>query len=241
VPPNDWTWVIQTGIVAAILGVIVVACVIAWSTVSRQRARRRGEAQRRTAQVQRWANGVHTMQAVSAALMDFEADIESIYFTRPLLGDVNEPATAAFYTAYTDAQALHTEAIPTDDYQITAFVTAAAAAQRAFAVADDNARSKARIGVMNGGRQLAEAEKRRMELARKLLAQALHPSSTTELAGTAHAKALGILDAIGLAVPERLAGRALRSLEALHQPELSVGSSTWVSTGPGAVIAMPSA
>jgi hypothetical protein len=67
-------------------------------------------------------------------------------FQRPLLADVNEPATAAFYSAYSAAQALHTPAIPSDEDAITAFVAAASSAQRAFESADANARSKAQRG-----------------------------------------------------------------------------------------------
>jgi hypothetical protein len=62
--------------------------------------------------------GVTILEITSANLMEFKSEVGSVYVTRPLLADVNEPVTARFYTAYAEAQALHTEMAPTDDEQI---------------------------------------------------------------------------------------------------------------------------
>ncbi|WP_102145697.1 hypothetical protein [Mycobacterium hubeiense] len=159
--------------------------------------------------------------SVSERLWDFESDPESAYFTRPLLADVTEPDSAQFYSAYAKAQALHTEMVPLDDESIAAFVTAAGEAERAFGVADENARRKARLGVVSGGRVLTIDEKRKLGQARKLMAQALDTANTAEAAALAHAKATGLLDEIGVVVPERLATAVVHQIEATHRAALT--------------------
>lgn len=156
--------------------------------------------------------------------MEFESDVESVYFTRPLLADVTEPLSGVFYTAYGDALSLQIETTPTDDDQISAFVTAANAAQRAFTAANDNALRKARLGVVHGDRKLTPEEKRKLGQARNLVAQALDHANTPELATTAHSKAQELLDEVGVIVPERLATSVVRSIETLHQSALTAGA-----------------
>lgn len=226
--PTDWTWVLQALVALVILAAIVGIGLAAWSVLSRRRASRRAAAEVRRTQLQRWANGVTALDVTSAHLMEFESDVEAVYFTRPLLADVDEPATATFYTAFAEANALHTEAVPTNDEQINAFVIAAAAAARAFGLADENARRKGRLGVIHGGRALTGDEKRKLGQARKLMAQALDPANTPDFAQTAQAKAQAVLDEVGLVIPERLTAEVTRSIEALHMPALSAGTSVAV-------------
>lgn len=97
---------------------------------------------RRADQRRRWQSATATLDDIASAIMAFELDPHSPD-TRPLLGDVNEPATAHFYAAYTTAQNLRTPAIPGDEQTITAFTSAVTHARRAFEAADLNARRKA--------------------------------------------------------------------------------------------------
>lgn len=221
------SWLVPIGVaaagLAAVAGLIGLGILIA-RIITRSKAARRQAQQRRKAQLQRWAAGEKTLNATSAALMEFESDVESVYFTRPLLADVTEPLSAAFYTAYSDALSLQIDTVPTDDDQIAAFVTAANAAHRAFTAANDSALRKARRGVVHGDRTLTDAETRKLGQARKLFAQALDPANTTEGAAAAHSKAQELLDEVGLIVPDRLATTVVRSIEALHQPALTAGA-----------------
>lgn len=188
------------------------------------RARSRAAAKRRD-QVQRWAQGVKALNAASDALiafeMEFENKPEAAYFDRPLLADVNEPATARFYTAYGEAQALRTDTVPTDDQRIADFLKAAQEALHAFGIADENARRKARIGVVNGDKYLSTGEKRKLDQARKLLAQAMDPAASSSEASAAHAKALELLDSIGVVIPEKLATKGFRAIEQRRQLALT--------------------
>lgn len=218
------SWLVPMGIAAAGIAALIGLSIVIARIIAGRRTARRQATQRRAAQLQRWAAGEKALTATSAALMEFESDVESVYFTRPLLADVTEPLSAAFYTAYSDALSLQLDTVPTDDDQIAAFVTAANAAHRAFTAANDSALRKARCGVVHGDRELTPAEARKLGQARKLFAQALDPANTTEAAATAHSKAQDLLDEVGLIVPERLASTVVRSIEALHQPALTAGA-----------------
>ncbi|WP_142386871.1 hypothetical protein [Mycobacterium hubeiense] len=223
-PPTDWTWLIQAAAVIAIVAVALGLAYLLWMGLSRLRA---ATAARR-AQRQRWADSLAILDSTSTLLGEFECDIESVYFTRPLLADVNEPATAKFHAAYADALALRSDSAPTDDELITAFARAAAAAAYAFGLADENARRKGRIGVIHGNRQLNGDEKRKLDQARKLMAQAMDPATPSDNARQAQAKAREFLDQIGLVVPERLTAKAIQSIEALHKPALAAGAAASV-------------
>lgn len=220
-PAIDWSFLLPTAGALAAAAALIGVIYLATHAITTRRQRRDVAAAARTAQLQRWSIGERAIQETSTQLMDFENNPESVYFTRPLLADVTEPDTAAFYTAFTEARSLHVETAPTDDEQITAFVTAATAAQRAFTVANDNALRKARRGVIHGGRKLTEHETRKLGQARKLLAHALDPANTPELANQAHAKAQDLIDEVGLIIPERLTATTMRSIEALHTIALS--------------------
>ncbi len=218
---SAWT---VLAVIGAVLGSVLAmsgAGFYLWRSVSRHRSASREARERRSAQLERWSKGVKAVASVSERLWDFESDPESAYFTRPLLADVTEPDSAQFYSAYAKAQALHTEMVPLDDESIAAFVTAAGEAERAFGVADENARRKARLGVVSGGRVLTIDEKRKLGQARKLMAQALDTANTAEAAALAHAKATGLLDEIGVVVPERLATAVVHQIEATHRAALT--------------------
>lgn len=220
----NWTVVAIIGVAVLFVVALIFAAFYLWRSVSRHRSAAQEARDRREAQLQRWAKGVKAVESVSDKLWEFESDPESVYFTRPLLADVTEPDSARFYTAYAKVQGLQTETVPLDDDLIGDFVTAAAEAERAFGVADDSARRKARSGVVAGGRVLTPEESRKLGQARKLMAQALDSANTTEAAASAHAKATELLDQVGVVVPERLATAVVRQIEATHRPQLTAGS-----------------
>lgn len=217
----DWT--LAAGILAILVGIVLLVAIAAalWHLIATHRTSRRDAHLCRQDQIPRWETGQRVFRTVSQQLTEFEMDDEAVHFSRHLLADITEPLTAAFHEAFSKASALNLERSPSDDAQITAFVTAADETQRAFGAANDNALRKARVGIISGDRQLTSDEQRRLSQARKLLNQALDPSSTHDEATTAQTKAYRILDEVGVVVPERLKARTIRSIEALHKPELT--------------------
>lgn len=126
---------VQLAVLATLPGLIVAIAAIYLLL------RRRADKARRADQLRRWRMASAKLDDIASAIMAFELDPQSRH-ARPLLGDVSEPATAAFYTAYTAAHNLRTPAIPRDEEAITAFAAAVSNARRAFDAADLNARSK---------------------------------------------------------------------------------------------------
>lgn len=216
-PVIEWTTVLSVGAAA---GAVLVLCAGVWWLRNR-RAAERVRVARRNTQLETWRQGLAALDETSEAVCAFEGDPESVYFTRWLLADVNEPATAAFYTAYDAALSLRTESVPVDTEAITAFVDAATAARRAFGVADENARRKARLGISHNGECLTRDERRKIEQARKLMRLARDPSLAEDNARNAYAKAQSLLDNVGVVVPERLMGSASKSIEAVRQKALT--------------------
>jgi hypothetical protein len=212
--PTDWTTAITIGGVAFAIVIVIAAGigVAVWRSRHLEHARQR--ANRRQSQLDRWATAGAAFNEICSALAEFETDPESVYFNRPLLADVTEPASAAFYTAFAAAQDLHTENVPVDDDTITAFAAATAAARTAFDAADANARRKARNGIVRGDRTLTTGERRKVGQAQKLMAQAADASATSQFARTAHDKALSLLAEVGVDIPQRLIIKAAGALEA---------------------------
>ncbi|MFT9517892.1 hypothetical protein ACM0A0_24555 [Mycobacteroides abscessus subsp. abscessus] len=207
---------------AAVMLVVLAVAVVGAAVllVRRYRRNKARSAAARAAQVQRWAKGVQALNTARQGLIDFENDPLSVRFTRPLLADVNEGASAKFYTALGEADALHTEVVPHDDSQISEFVTAALAAENAWGAANENALRKARLGIIHGGRVLLGEDKRKLAKAQNLISQALDPASTLEFAANALTKAQELLDAVGLVIPERLAVKTAHAIESIHRREL---------------------
>lgn len=213
--PTDIPWE-GIGLTALIVAVLV-------ATVLLARRYLRGRARTvalRAAQLERWDKGVKALSTVRQAIIDFETDPLAVRFARPLLADVAEPASATFYAAFGEADALHTEAVPQDDSRITEFVNAALAAESAWAAANENALRKARLGIIHGGRVLLREDKRKLSQAQTLINQALDPASTLEFAANALTKAQELLDAVGLVIPERLAVNTVQAIESIHRREL---------------------
>jgi hypothetical protein len=218
--PFDWSILaIIFGGIAAIG--LAVALVVA---AKRARIRRKTEHERRdqarVAQLELWAKGMAAYNATCDGLMDFETNLESI-FDRPLLGDVNEPATAAFYAAFETAQERHLENVPYSDDQIQRFVDAATTAYRAFTAADTNARTKARANLVAGNRHLTRAEIRRTRLARKALAVANNPAAAPGEVQAAFEKVIELLAGI-TEIPTAAKTRMTAAITAASRPALTV-------------------
>lgn len=213
--PIDVPWD-AIGVVLAVIAGLAVGLLL----VRRYRTGKARMVARRRDQLDRWGKGAAALAAAKQSLIEFECDPMASHFTRRLLADVNEPASAAFYLALGEAEALHTETVPDSDEQIAAFVTAALAAQRAFGAANENAARKARLGISHGGHILSAAERQKLGQAQVLMAQALDESSSAQFAKTAIGKARELLDLVGAVVPERLAAKALLSIEQVHRQAL---------------------
>lgn len=213
--PVDIPWE-GIGLTVLIVGGLVASVLL----VRRYRRSKARSAQARAAQLQRWSKGVKALSGVRQAVIDFETDPLAVRFTRPLVADINERASAKFYIAFGEADALHTEVVPQDDSRITEFVSAALAAESAWAAANENALRKARLGIIHGGRVLLGDDKRKLSQAQTLINQALDPASTLEFAANALTKAQELIDAVGLVIPERLAVKTVQALEHIHRREL---------------------
>lgn len=219
--PIDWTPFIIAAAVVGAAGGIGYAGVKTWSAIDERRHRKAQRDGARQAQLDRWANGLASYTIAAEALMAFETDPESVYFTRPLLGDINEPLTAYFYETFGAAQSLKTSRAPADDAAIEAFIVAASAAKQAFLMADQNARRKARFGIVHQDRSLTDTEKRKLDQARKLMTTATHPGTSPTEAEAAHTKALRLLDDVGVIVPERLVAKVTQCIETVQRQAIT--------------------
>lgn len=157
------TWVpiiVAVLIVVGLFGVGLPKAREAWS-----RRRTRVDAVRA-----QWAKASALLAEVDDEYAAFHADLADRIFLRPLLDDTNEPLTAAFLDAYTEAHAAAFESQPiSEDLAATALRTAQAA-RAAWTKADAHAR---RVGL--GG---DPAQRGKLTIARKLLNQALDPGIT---------------------------------------------------------------
>ncbi|MDV7991611.1 hypothetical protein [Rhodococcus sp. IEGM 1374] len=134
--PVDWTPVIY---VLGILAALVVVAAAGYLVVrTRHRILDRRAAQATLASDFVAAKTVYAQ--VADAYAEYLADPYAI-FTRPLLDDLDQPRTAAFITAFTDAGALNTDTCPATGERVQAFATAARAAQEAWRAADTYARA----------------------------------------------------------------------------------------------------
>lgn len=95
--------------------------------------------ERETETARLWDRHVAALNEIKGSYVEFETDPWSA-FRRPLLGDVTEPATAAFHDAFAHAQDLHTDTRPTSRELVNDFGAAVRAATRAWQAADQHAR-----------------------------------------------------------------------------------------------------
>lgn len=138
----------------------------------------------------------------------------SAYIDRPLLGDMSEPLSAAFIEAFNEMNALHTDdpKARADRARMDSFSAAVRSASTAFAAADANARSKALRGVVSGGHQMTDAERKHVERAGALIRQALGSDSPAE-SRAALAKAAELLSSVGFVRASELPEAARACIE----------------------------
>jgi len=213
----DWRSVIDVAGAVGMIALLGAGFGGGWWWLSRRRAKRRAQDERRAVQIRRWNTAAADLAQADAAVMAFEMDPESVFFTRPLLADVTEPASSAFYTAYSTAHGLHASVVPADDDAITAFVTAASDALRAFEEADANARCKAMRGIVGEGRTLSDAQQNRLAQARTLMAQACDTTASPQFAQVAYRKALALIEEVGVRPPDRLVATTMRAIDTTHR------------------------
>lgn len=148
-----------------------------------------------------WKRANDELLRVTNAFADFEFSPIDVAFTRRLLWDLTEPATARFYEAFGEANALRTHEEPRSAESSAAFVAAVERAVAAWEVADRNARDKAEQNVVSGGEVLSPERAKHRDTALAAMTLALNPSSTDAEAGTAWGKTVEALDRAGLTVP----------------------------------------
>lgn len=148
-----------------------------------------------------WTRASDELLRVTNAFADFEFSPIDVAFTRRLLWDLTEPATARFYEAFGEANALRTHEEPRSAESSAAFVAAVERAAAAWDVADRNARDKAEQNVVSGGEVLSPERAKHRDTALAAMTLALNPSSTDAEAGTAWGKTVEALDRAGLTVP----------------------------------------
>lgn len=223
--PMDWSWLKYVGIGIAVVVVLAILVFVGYRIVARRsRVHSAAEAERevRAAQVERWGKGSAAYEYVALGITEFETDPETI-FTRPLLLDTSEPATAALFDAFHEVGKLHLENVPRDEALITAYVDAATAAKRAFVRANQNAQTKARAGITSGDRRLTAGETRNLERAKGLLRVALDPATENAHARNAYEKVTELLAGI-ITIPAKFEDQLVRSIESVHRPELISGT-----------------
>lgn len=218
-PPMDWSWVKYVAIAAVVVALTAACVVMVRRSVRKSRAAAAVESELRAAQQQRWLKGVTVFREVALALTEAETDPYTI-FVRPLLLDIDEPATAAFHAAFEAADTLHAETAPRDEALITEFVAAAKAARTAFDVADSTARRKMKSHITNGDRAMTPAEVRNLSRAENLLTLALDPGTSTKHADNLYAKVTEMI-AGTVTIPAHIERRVRGRLDAIHRPALT--------------------
>ena len=149
-----------------------------------------------------WTLAKGRLEALAQTFMDFENDPLSYYFTRPLLRDVSEHDTAEFYRLWNEAQRLDTERMPAKEYRVDTFIDAVAAAERAWDVADANAKRKAEQHFTIKGKHLDDKQVRDLKTARNALAIVLDAAATASEQAAAWDRMQKILKRLDLAVSE---------------------------------------
>lgn len=167
-----------------------------------------------------WNDACRRFAAVSEKLTSYETDIEAVYFTKPLLRDVTEKATAAFYDAFGEAQILVHDTFDVDRDDADALFRAVTKAERAWDAANANADRKAAQNIVIGGRALSDDQVRELNTAKRALARVLDPASSPAEAAKAWSLVQDTVDTLRLRPSESLDARlvlalpsALRELE----------------------------
>jgi hypothetical protein len=206
--PTDWTPLIWVG---GVIGALVIAALALYLLVrTRHRILDRRAAQATLAADFAAAKTVYAQ--VADAYAEYLADPYAI-FTRPLLDDLDQPRTAAFITAFTDAGALDTETCPATSERVQAFTDAARAAQKAWKAADSYARAIG-MGVQS------DDGKRTVRRIRSALDLALDESAPAGERASAMETVQRLSDGL-MTVPDRIYARAKTAIETATRKQLT--------------------
>lgn len=159
-----------------------------------------------------WNDACRRFAASSEKLTAYETDIEAVYFTKPLLRDVTEKATAAFYDAFGEAQLLLHDSFDADRDDAEELFRAVTKAERAWDAANANAQRKAAQNIIIGGRALSEDQVRELNTAKRALARVLDPASSPAEAAKAWNLVQGTVDALRLRPSESLDAKLVFAL-----------------------------
>lgn len=145
-----------------------------------------------------WEDARTLLRTVTDEFAAFEFSPMDVAFTRRLLWDLTEPATAKFYEAFDAANMLLTDKPPADP---SGFVEAVRVASAAWKAADRNARDKAEQNIY-GGNQVLDADRiKHRDTAKAAMTLALSPATTDSEAGVAWSRSMDALSKAGLTVP----------------------------------------
>jgi hypothetical protein len=151
-----------------------------------------------------WDDACRRFAASSEKLTAYETDIEAVYFTKPLLRDVTEKATAAFYDAFGEAQLLLHDSFDADRDDADELFRMVTKAERAWDAANANAERKAAQNIVIGGRTLSEDQVRELNTAKRALARVLDPASSPAEAAKAWSLVQTTVDTLRLRPSESL-------------------------------------
>lgn len=170
-----------------------------------------------------WTTAREELLRITDEFVAFEFSPVDVAFTRRLLWDLTEPATARFYEAFDAANILLTDTEPDSSSAAQQFIEASRVAVAAWEAADRNARDKAEQNIVSGNQVLTEYRVKHRDTALAAMNLALDPSSGDYEVGTALAHSLKALDRAGLSLPpsklkklesNELVARAMRALPA---------------------------
>lgn len=170
-----------------------------------------------------WTAARDELRRITDEFVAFEFSPVDVAFTRRLLWDLTEPATARFYEAFDAANILLTDTEPDSSSAAQQFIEASRVAVAAWEAADRNARDKAEQNIVSGNQVLTEDRVKHRDTALAAMNLALDPSSGDYEVGTALAHSLKALDRAGLPIPpsklkklesNELVARAMRALPA---------------------------
>lgn len=147
-----------------------------------------------------WADAVKELDRVTAEFASYEFNPRAVMIERPLLRDLNEPATARFYDAFGDANALRTNSEPDSPEDVAAFIKAVERASRAWDVANDNALRKGEQNISSSG-ALSTEQVSAKNRAAGMLDRALDENTPEAEAALSWTKTLDTLNRAGMPVP----------------------------------------
>lgn len=147
-----------------------------------------------------WADAVKELDRVTAEFASYEFNPRAVMIERPLLRDLNEPATARFYDAFGDANALRTDSEPDSPEDAAAFIKAVERSSRAWDVANDNALRKGEQNISSSG-ALSTDQVSAKHRAAGMLDRALDENTPEAEAALSWTKTLETLNRAGMPVP----------------------------------------